>query len=99
MKTAHRRPATAFWRRTKAFLTAAIKALNANHAVLTAMATAVLAVATIVLAVATCSLVRISGNTDVTLHDTLVAANRAWVAPVSAVVDTHHPSGKLTYHV
>jgi hypothetical protein len=94
MKTAHHRRARVFWPRAKAFLTAAIETLNANHAVLTAIATMVLAVATIVLAVATCSLVRISENTDVTLHDTLVAANRAWVTPAAAFLVDVPAAGK-----
>lgn len=85
MKAAHHRQAwRALWQRAREWL-------NANHALVTAAATVVLAVATAMLALATCSLVRISGNTDVTLHDTLVAANRAWVTPASAFIDA--PAG------
>jgi hypothetical protein len=97
MKTTRHRPVRAFWQRAKAYLTAAIKALNANT--LTAVATFVLAVATIVLAVATCSLVRISENTDVTLRETLVAANRAWVTPTSAFIEAPVAGKTLAFHV
>jgi hypothetical protein len=94
MKTAHHRRARAYWKRA----TAAIETLNSN--VVTAVATMVLAVATIVLAVATCSLVHISENTDVTLHNTLVAANRAWVTPAAAfLVDAPMVGQAVRYRV
>jgi len=94
MKAVHHHQARrALWQRAREWL-------NANHALVTAAATVVLAVATIVLALATCSLVRISSNTDVTLHDTLVAANRAWVTPAAAfLVDAPTVGKTVRYRV
>ncbi len=93
MKTAHHRRARVLWQRAKACSAAVIKKLDAVHGLLTA-------VATILLVVATYYLASISRNTDVTLHETLVAANRAWVTPVSGFLFEAPAVGKtLAFYV
>jgi hypothetical protein len=56
------------------------KSLNGVHGLIAAVATTLLAY--------------IAWNTDTTLHDTLVAANRAWITPVVAQVDSTPSVGK-----
>jgi hypothetical protein len=85
MKTAHHRPARAFWQRGKAFLTAAIECLNGINGLLVFAATLLLAF--------------IAWRTDRTVRDTLVAANRAWVTPASAFVDAPVIGKTLVFHV
>ena len=89
-----------FWRRAKRRLIAAIDWLNGHHALVTAVATVLLAIATVLLAIATLLLALISWNTDTTLHNTLVAANRAWITPASAYLHSAPTVGNsLGYHV
>jgi hypothetical protein len=84
---------TSFQRRAKRRLTVATNWLNGHHALVTAVATALLAIATVLLAF-------ISWNTDTTLRNTLVSANRAWVTPASAFLDSTPVIGKsFGYHV
>ena len=52
------------------------------------------AVATFLLVFVTANLVTITGNTDKTINDTLVASNRAWVGPVGARLDAVPIIGK-----
>jgi hypothetical protein len=75
-----------FWRRARGWLVAAIDWLNSINGLLTAAATLLLAL--------------IAWNTDTTLRNTLIAANRAWVTPASAFLDNAPTIGKSWgYHV
>jgi hypothetical protein len=81
------------WRRAKKSLVAAIDWLNRSNGLITAFATLLLAVTTV-------SLYFISRNTDTTLRNTLVAANRAWITPASAFLNSAPAVGKSAgYHV
>jgi hypothetical protein len=74
------------WRRAKSCLVAAIEWLNGINGLLTAVATLLVAL--------------IAWNTDTTLRNTLIAANRAWVMPASAFLDSAPVFGKSWgYHV
>jgi hypothetical protein len=52
------------------------------------------AIATFLLVFVTANLVTITGNTDKTINQTLVASNRAWVGPVGARLDAVPTIGK-----
>lgn len=75
-----------FWRRARGWSVAALEWLNSINGLLTAVATLLLAL--------------IAWNTDTTLRNTLIAANRAWVTPASAFLDNATTVGKSWgYHV